>query len=122
MNWHNQNKEKKSESFRKWSSKNKSRLRDNRLLRHYGITNDRYIEMFESQLGLCAICGESQQGVTKDGEARFLCVDHCHSSGKVRELLCARCNAGLGQFKDNPELLMNASKYLLKHQTQGMQQ
>lgn len=122
MDWHNSNKDKKSKAFKNWSTKNKDRLRGTRLLRQYGISNETYIEMFESQLGLCAICGESQQGITKDGESRFLCIDHCHSTGKVRELLCARCNAGLGQFKDNPDLLINASKYLIKHQTQGMNQ
>ena len=85
-------------------------------MKTYGLSNDDYIAMFESQIGLCAICNEPQQGITKDGETRFLCVDHCHATGKVRELLCVKCNTGIGQFKDNPEILKQAIKYLKKHQ------
>lgn len=113
--WHHNNKEKKSRSFKNWQERNKHKLRYNRLMKTYGLSNDDYVAMFESQIGLCAICKEPQQGVTKDGEARFLCVDHCHKTGKVRQLLCAKCNAGLGQFNDNPELLEQAVKYLTKH-------
>lgn len=105
-----------------WKDKNKNKIRGNRLIKTYGLSNEDYISMFESQIGLCAICGEQQQGVTKDGEVPFLCVDHCHSTGKVRELLCVKCNTGLGQFRDNSEFLIKASKYLIKHQTKGMQQ
>ena len=120
--WHHNNKEKKSQCFKNWQERNKHKLRDNRLMRTYGLSNDNYIEMFESQIGLCAICKEPQQGITKDGETRFLCVDHCHQTGKVRQLLCAKCNAGLGQFRDSPEFLTKAAKYIIKHQTQGMTQ
>jgi hypothetical protein len=120
--WHHNNKEKKSQCFKNWQERNKHKLRDNRLMRTYGLSNDNYIEMFESQIGLCAICKEPQQGITKDGETRFLCVDHCHQTGKVRHLLCAKCNAGLGQFRDNPEFLTKAAKYIIKHQTQGITQ
>jgi hypothetical protein len=41
-----------------------------------------------------------------------LSVDHCHNTGKIRGILCTKCNTGLGSFKDNIELLMNAIKYL----------
>ncbi len=40
------------------------------------------------------------------------CVDHCHKTGKIRGLLCASCNGGLGLFKDNPQALANAILYL----------
>ena len=120
--WHHANKDKKKTNFKNWIDKIRGKVRGTRLLRNYGLTNDDYIFMFESQIGLCAICNEPQQGITKDGETKFLCVDHCHSTGKVRELLCVKCNAGLGQFRDNPDLLTKASNYLIKHQTQGMQQ
>lgn len=113
--WHHENKDKKSKSFKKWAERNKQRLRDNRLSRVYGLTNDQYIQMFESQLGLCAICGDEQQGITKDGDTRFLCVDHCHKTGKVRQLLCVKCNTGIGQFKDDPSILKKAIAYLNKH-------
>lgn len=41
-------------------------------------------------------------------------VDHCHLTGKIRGLLCDRCNRGLGYFKDNSKALLNASKYILR--------
>src|SRR4051812_8815902 len=62
-----------------------------------GVTATQYAQMLENQHGGCKICG----GTGK----RMLAVDHCHSIGKIRALLCVRCNIGLGYFLDNPELL-----------------
>ena len=73
----------------------------------YGITLDTYNEMLEEQDNVCVICGESEVL-----EGRSLAVDHCHTTGQVRGLLCQSCNTGLGQFKDNPALLENAVSYL----------
>lgn len=42
-----------------------------------------------------------------------LCVDHCHDTGKVRMLICRKCNTGIGQLGDNPELLKRAAKLLM---------
>ena len=61
--------------------------------------------MLESQDGLCAIC-KSEPAVH---------VDHDHASGGVRALLCFNCNGGLGQFKDNPEVLHAAAYYVQFH-------
>lgn len=58
------------------------------------------------QCGRCAICATP---VTRE---RGLQVDHCHKSGDVRGLLCAACNLGLGQFRDDPKLLQAAIEYL----------
>jgi hypothetical protein len=66
--------------------------------------------MFEKQKGLCAICGKEG-----DGRWKKLCVDHCHSTGKVRELLCRNCNMVLGQVGDNRDLLMEMVSYLDRH-------
>ena len=41
-------------------------------------------------------------------------IDHNHKNGKIRGLLCGKCNLGLGHFYDNPKVLIKASKYLLK--------
>lgn len=79
----------------------------------YGITSERYVAMLAEQGGRCAICkGESGQ--------RAFHVDHdhaCCSGGKscgacVRALLCGRCNVGIGQFRESPELLRAAIAYL----------
>ena len=107
----NKHKEKSNMDFKAWASKNKHKIRCNRMLRKYGITNEDYHAMLEQQKNVCAICNNPQY----NGKDRFLCVDHCHSTGKVRQLLCIKCNTGLGQFLDNPELLKEAAKYLEKH-------
>jgi hypothetical protein len=72
--------------------------------------------MLERQAGLCAICGMSADkvgGAAKRGGG--LEVDHDHSNGAVRELLCNPCNRSLGGFQDSPELLRSAIEYLAKH-------
>lgn len=76
----------------------------------FGITLEQYYAMRESQEGRCAICGCPDR--TK---ARRLAVDHDHKSGKVRALLCHHCNTGLGNFRDDPALMMKAIQYLLHH-------
>jgi hypothetical protein len=71
----------------------------------YGMSHEQYIEMWDAQEGLCAIC-------------RFridIVVDHCHTTGKVRGLLCRGCNAGLGHFEEKPERLAAAAEYLRAH-------
>jgi len=80
----------------------------------YGITYDDYLEMFEVQGGVCAICGEPETAKKKKSdEPRLLAVDHDHETGEVRGLLCTGCNQGLGNFKDSVYNLQAAAKYLL---------
>jgi hypothetical protein len=67
------------------------------------------LELEELARGKCMICGGLQVGNRKLG------IDHCHQSGKLRGVLCNRCNAGLGSFMDNPALLEVAIIYLKKH-------
>lgn len=92
-----------------WTENNKNRAersrRNSYFKRKYGISLDEYEDMAKSQDGKCLICNEVNK--------RNLAVDHCHKSGKVRGLLCLNCNTGLGQFKDDPELLEKAISYLL---------
>jgi hypothetical protein len=83
----------------------------NRLFNSYGITYKEYGEMFKSQCGLCAICQRADTGVER---TKNFSIDHCHSTGEVRGLLCNWCNQGLGHFRDSPELLTKAVEYLLK--------
>jgi hypothetical protein len=77
----------------------------------YGITAHEYDSLHAAQGGVCAICGLPETRRTKSS----LAVDHCHTTGKIRGLLCSMCNPGLGGFKDNPELLLAAVAYLKKH-------
>jgi hypothetical protein len=78
-----------------------------KLKTRFGITLEDYNKMLEDQRGLCLICEES---LSYNGHK--LSVDHCHTTGKIRGLLCKACNFGLGHFKDNSELLVKAIKYL----------
>ena len=78
-----------------------------RTLRRYGITPEDYDRMLEEQGGGCAICGK-----TPEEEGKNLGVDHCHSTGIVRGLLCRGCNQGLGHYRDRADWLDKASAYL----------
>jgi Recombination endonuclease VII len=75
------------------------------LKRRYGITAEEADEMLAEQGGLCAICRTEPAAH----------VDHDHDTGRIRELLCFHCNGGLGQFKDDPELLRAAADYVELH-------
>jgi hypothetical protein len=69
----------------------------------YGITMEEYEKMYKKQKGKCQLCGKKE---------KKLKVDHCHSNGQVRGLLCTTCNTGLGHLKDNTSILENAIQYL----------
>ena len=75
------------------------------LKRRYGISALEADAMLQAQGGLCAICKA----------APAVHVDHDHATGAVRALLCFNCNGGLGQFKDNPEVLHAAAYYVQFH-------
>lgn len=72
----------------------------------YGLSPERYLKMYNRQEGKCKICGKK----LPDGE--YLHVDHVKGTQKIRGLLCAECNKGLGFFKDSPDNLREAAKYL----------
>ena len=98
-----------NDCYKEFRSKNKKDPRElNRLYQKkykYGLSKEDYYSLFETQQNKCAICGDSF-----DETKAF--VDHDHQSGKVRGLLCTRCNTLLGMAKDNVEILKSAIKYL----------
>lgn len=77
----------------------KTRGRDKAYQAQYGITLADYERMFEEQKGLCAICGTDKPSPKRKNFA----VDHCHSSGVVRGLLCIACNSNVGWFERNAD-------------------
>jgi hypothetical protein len=83
-----------------------------RFKQRYGITQQEYEQMVADQRGLCAICGKPPIG---KGHNTKLHVDHDHTTGKIRKLLCHFCNHGLGNFKDDPQSLERAAMYLRSH-------
>lgn len=82
--------------------------RKHTLKRLYGITLEEYDSMLEEQEGCCAICK------TLPNE-RKLHVDHCHTTGKVRQLLCSGCNTAIGALKEDPEIIRAAAAYVERH-------
>lgn len=84
------------------------------LKQNYGITYDQYERWLELRGHSCEICGYEMPKDARGAAAR-LHVDHDHSTGALRGLLCSKCNAGLGHFKDDPGLLYVAAEYLEEH-------
>jgi hypothetical protein len=74
----------------------------------YGITSADYERMLQEQHGLCKLCGQDSGYKSKK---KRLFVDHCHTTGKVRGLLCNRCNIGLAMI-DQSDWLRKATEYL----------
>lgn len=105
--WYEANKDKKQLQNKTWLKNNKAKTRDTNLKNRFGIDLGDYNTLLESQDRKCAICG-----VEYDSLDYEMHVDHCHSSGKIRGLLCKPCNLGLGLFKDNSETLLKAIEYL----------
>lgn len=92
----------------KWRSSERGKTDQRRrdLKRRFDITPDDYDQLLCEQGGVCAICKKTcSTGIR-------LAVDHNHTTGKVRGLLCTGCNTGLGKFKDSVELLTSAIAYL----------
>lgn len=82
---------------------------------NYGITYVDYLRMFEEQGGVCACCGEQESGIHNRGKEAVrltLAVDHDHSTGEVRGLLCTKCNKAIGLLGDNITGVEKALTYL----------
>ena len=76
-----------------------------RLKRNYGLTQEDYKKLLEQQKGVCAICGCKPNG-------KALAVDHNHTTGKIRGLLCHDCNVGIGFLKEDISILQKSIEYL----------
>lgn len=83
-----------------------SKRRNSDFKRKYGISLAERDAMFAAQAGKCAICATESPG------PRGLFVDHCHKTGKVRGLLCYRCNTGIAMLGDDVSRLQRAAMYL----------
>ena len=106
-----------------WSKKsyvkNKNKVLINHRHRHlektYNLTSKQYLEMMIEQQNRCAICENYETRILKSGDVKPLSVDHNHSTGEVRQLLCNDCNAMLGYARENITTLQNAIFYLQEH-------
>ena len=89
----------------KWMEKNKDKRLDQQLQHKYNITLPYRNAQIEKQKGCCACCGK---------KCDKLVVDHDHTTGKFRGMLCHRCNTGLGQLGDDVPGLIRGLKYIVK--------
>ena|SRR3990167_6756640 len=103
------NKEIHKLAMSRWYQQNKKKLKQSarkaHLAREYGLSEEDYERMYVEQGGKCVICS---------GWQNRLCVDHDHQTGRVRQLLCRRCNAAIGSFEEDIRLLAQAIDYLVK--------
>ena len=109
LEYRQMNKAKIAEYNREYRQKNREKLakmrRNNHLQCRYGITLEDYDQMLEVQQGRCAVCSSKPQ-------MKRLAVDHNHSTGKVRGLLCDRCNRALGLLNDDYQIAKSMESYL----------
>lgn len=80
---------------------------------NYGLTLEEYDTMYAGQNRACSICARPLIAYpNRSQHNERACVDHCHTTGRVRGILCNECNTGLGNFKDSPMLMRRAIEYL----------
>lgn len=80
------------------------------LRRKYKMTYEHFERLWEEQSGRCAIC----TGELSRGTGRYA-VDHCHTSGRIRGLLCSPCNTAIGLLREDPSVFAAALTYLEQH-------
>lgn len=76
--------------------------------RRYGLSQAEFERILESQRGVCGICKDEMDGPRKQH------IDHDHTTGKVRGILCDQCNTAIGKFKDSPEIIIAAAEYIMR--------
>lgn len=118
--YYQKNKERARLNGARWKKANPDKIRlKNRKLQlktQYGLEWDTFVELFNKAEGKCEICHKPLQlAGAKEDVIESASVDHCHTTGKVRGLLCRSCNVALGHFKDSRLHLENALAYLDKN-------
>lgn len=110
--WRANNPDKIKEIRKKTDLKRKQSRRETHLLSNYNLTLLEYNKLVEKQKNLCLICNRPEKLLDRAKNIRPLVVDHCHTTGKIRGLLCASCNLAIGNFEDRIDYLENAILYL----------
>jgi hypothetical protein len=115
--WYKRNKKSHNNYTKAYYLKHKDKLLKDgfrqALKRNFNLSINDYNTMMQEQKGVCAICKRTETlKKTNRTSVRRLSVDHDHKTGKVRGLLCNRCNVILGKIEDNTILLNTMIKYL----------
>ncbi len=90
--------------LRAWQIRNPILVKYHNIKTKYGLTQEQYQQMIMKANNKCEICQK---------ECKF-CIDHDHKTGKVRGLLCDKCNKGIGYFEDSVKKLNSARQYLMR--------
>jgi hypothetical protein len=116
--------ENNKEKIREARAKYKQKLRDQGIKRKtkekpgkaykrlYGITEDDFQRMLKEQNYVCKICLQPETA-TRNGKVKRLSIDHCHTTGKVRGLICHSCNTVIGRYKDDAETFKRFVEHLI---------
>ncbi len=102
------------EYLRAWHKSNPKARAGFRIKHKYGLTQADVARMLTAQNGACALCERAFSPLPGTAKGSPV-IDHDHSTGKVRSLLCWPCNTGLGQFRDSPKILKAAAAYVERH-------
>ena len=107
--YHNKHKDEHLQKFKEYRENNPRIVKKGRL-KKYGLTLEEYDILLKKTDCHCPICHVEFAEGGRGGNAP--CVDHCHKTGKVRGIICVRCNGGMGSLQDNPIILMKAIEWL----------
>lgn len=99
----------------RWAKNNPDKVLASHMRRTFGLAFDDYQKMLQRQNGLCFICEKPEISTDpRSGKQKRLQVDHCHTTGKIRGLLCYRCNTAIGYLQDDPAAAARLAEYLSK--------
>ena len=89
-----------------------NKRRNSILKTKFGITLDQYNDMLKEQNYRCMVCNQVETRRGNKGGIRSLAVDHCHTSGKIRGLLCGNCNVALGLLNEDRDRIYKLLEYI----------
>jgi ribosomal protein L40E len=97
----------------KWNRENEERrkliIQKDNYKRRYGLTSEQKQQLVDGQDGKCAICANDLK------DTHDVCVDHNHTTGAIRAILCRKCNLGIGHLQDSIKIVESALEYLKKY-------
>tara|TARA_R110000868_G_scaffold403088_1_gene679950 strand:- start:1740 stop:2123 length:384 start_codon:yes stop_codon:yes gene_type:complete len=115
---HRDTKESWSAYMRDYRKSNPAKMKAIDLKKKYGLPMEEYVEMLLDQKGVCKICKQPEIAIDhRTHKLRSLAVDHNHTTGDIRGLLCTTCNTAIGLLREDANLFEAASNYLKEAST-----
>lgn len=109
------NREKLNAQKLKWQTINQKARRYGQVKSRHRMTVEHYERLLLEQGYVCAICKNPEKAKTKTKGTKSLAIDHCHVTGKIRGLLCQKCNMSLGLLNENFDSILSMAKYVQIH-------